>query len=646
MVVLLGAFGCDCGQTAPPVDPTERDAGEAVSDDVTGIELTPRGARLVTDGRQPSRQTFTVTTVAPTPEDVTNRATFSLSDPMVGRMSGATFTSGLAGGTTELVASFGGFTVTATIDVVLEQVVEIPSPPGVPELPTNPAGVFTGTTEDPARAPTLVYPADGVMMPPNLGGVEVHFLPGAGNDLFELHFEAPGIDVRVYTRCVPLEGGCLYAMSPDVWRGLSDTARGVVPLAVRVRGSAEGATTSGTSNVHRLEIAPADVIGGIYYWTTSNGTGIMRVDFGAQDQRPERFFPFSGGGCFGCHAVSRNGRRMTLSQNGQNDGRFTVIDVEGRAMLTPIADDRREQFQSWNPDSDRFAAIYGDGNPPDTNIRIRDGDDGDVVETIALGHEPTHPDWSPRGDRIAYTMVTRHQTSQRPGRGGIAYVEALAGGGWSAPVTLVAPEDGFNRYYPAYAPDAQFLVYCESICASGTIYNGACDGDADPVAKLWAVPADGGAPIRLDSVNGAGDLSNTFPKWAPFVDAKRRDGSGRLMWFTFSSRRDYGLRKPSGTNQLLWMAAVDPDEILEGRDGSYVAFALPFQDLATSNHIAQWTTRIVPPSNDGGIDPGTMGDGGTCKQTGERCEPGRDECCSGNVCQQNGPGTYLCRPDL
>jgi hypothetical protein len=43
------------------------------------------------------------------------------------------------------------------------------------------------------------------------------------------------------------------------------------------------------------------------------------------------------------------------------------------------------------------------------------------------------------------------------------------------------------------------------------------------------------------------------------------------------------------------MAAVDPDKIANGEDGCYTAFALPFQDITTSNHIAQWTTKVVPP---------------------------------------------------
>ena len=43
------------------------------------------------------------------------------------------------------------------------------------------------------------------------------------------------------------------------------------------------------------------------------------------------------------------------------------------------------------------------------------------------------------------------------------------------------------------------------------------------------------------------------------------------------------------------MAGVDPDRVAIGQDPSYPAFALPFQDISTSNHIAQWTTQVVPP---------------------------------------------------
>ncbi len=76
---------------------------------------------------------------------------------------------------------------------------------------------------------------------------------------------------------------------------------------------------------------------------------------------------------------------------------------------------------------------------------------------------------------------------------------------------------------------------------------------------------------------------------------------GTLMWLSLSSSRYYGLRRPpAGGDEnrrgtLLWMTAFDPQRAERGLDPSRPAFVLPFQDVATSNHIAQWTTRIVPP---------------------------------------------------
>jgi hypothetical protein len=98
-------------------------------------------------------------------------------------------------------------------------------------------------------------------------------------------------------------------------------------------------------------------------------------------------------------------------------------------------------------------------------------------------------------------------------------------------------------------------------------------------------------------------LTNSFPRWSPFVFKRTGEAGSRLMWVTFSSSRHYGLRAappaaPGGENatgSLIWMAAVDPDAVSNGVDGSYPAFAIPFQDLTTSNHIAQWTTQVIPP---------------------------------------------------
>jgi hypothetical protein len=112
-------------------------------------------------------------------------------------------------------------------------------------------------------------------------------------------------------------------------------------------------------------------------------------------------------------------------------------------------------------------------------------------------------------------------------------------------------------------------------------------------------PQTGASQVALAQANAPGRtdtavlVQNSFPKWAPFTFQRTDELSSRLHWITFSSDRRYGLRSLQPGRTLIWMAGVDPDAALGGSDPSYPAFALPFQDLTTDNHTAQWTEQIV-----------------------------------------------------
>lgn len=575
-------------------------------------------------------------------EDVTEAARFAVEPFALGQMQDGTFVAGPDAGQVRIRAAFGGQIAFGEVTIRFEAVEPI-EVDGEPALPDDPEAVFDGASPVDDRVPEVLYPTAGTLLPRNLGRLEIHFRR-QGFSLFRIEFDSPTVDVTVHTRCQALGPGCVFPLERTLYDALSDAAAGRDPVQIRVTGTDSDVVA--TSQPSDVSFSADRVEGALYYWTTS-ARAIMRVDFGAGNE-PERFFPEEGNGtCFGCHALAPNGEKMTLSRNGQNQGQLFLLDVASRdILLDGVQMDEKEQFQSWSPDSKRFAAIWGDDEPPDTNIRIRDGETGEVLETIPLGHEPTHPDWSPAGDRIAYTRVTEHKTSQRPERGGISVVEALPGGGWTTPFEWIAPEDGFNYYNPAFGLDGSFMLYNRSVCGEGRIKGNECDGDADESAELWAIASAGGDRIRLDRANAPGPLddsnrlTNTFPRWAPFEGERFEGGGGRIWWMTFSSRRQYGLRSPPGTGQLLWMAAIDPDAILRGEDGSFPAFALPFQDLTTSNHIGQWTQKFVPVDPDpGGPRPDA---GPQCKLEGESCESS-SECCSGLVCRL---GTGDCGPNI
>jgi hypothetical protein len=560
-------------------------------------------------------------------------ATWASDNPLLASVdaTGVATTGTRFGGETTVRVTWRGETATAKLRVRFALRTAVPPPGDSSALPPAPGAAFDGAT-DPARAPELVYPNDGVLLPPNLYDIEVHFRPGpAANTLFEVSFANDLTDVRAYTRCVPvgdpLDAGCLYAPTREVWTGLAETNRGGAPLSLTVRAADDTGARVGQAATHALRFAPADVRGSLYYWTTSEGSAIMRWRFGDVARRQaERFAGPEATGdpsvfCVGCHALSRAGDRMALGTSLRDgltgrtlDGSLLLYDNVRRAPAAPFPLGQRSTFQSWSPDDDAFVGVFGDGGEKD--LLLFDGATGARTGTIPLGGaQAGHPDWSPDGKRIAFTDVGVAHIDQAPERGGISYVErdAAASPPWGPPRVLVPGLAGKNRYYPAVAPDGSFVVYDESTCPPGKTYDRTCNADTDPSARLWAAPfpaaagAAPPAPVELAAANrpgiadrGAVDLGTSYPKWNPF--AFHVSARSQVLWLTFSSLRRYGLRPspppasthealPSGT--LIWMVAIDPERLARGEDPSAAAFCLPFQDITTSNHIAQWTTGVV-----------------------------------------------------
>jgi hypothetical protein len=109
---------------------------------------------------------------------------------------------------------------------------------------------------------------------------------------------------------------------------------------------------------------------------------------------------------------------------------------------------------------------------------------------------------------------------------------------------------------------------------------------------------------------------NSWPKFAPFISHFQ---GKTIFWLTFSTRRDYGLRllnSKSGDKGVaqVWMVAVSPDRLRSAGDVGYPGFWLPFQDLSTGNHIAQWTQDVQRQgcSSDGQCIQGEFCVGGEC----------------------------------
>jgi hypothetical protein len=540
-------------------------------------------------------------------QDVTSKVNWSVDRPLLV----PTITAGLAttsdkvGGVVAVRATTSTIGASASLTIKLSSTNLATGDGALPPLPATPATPFGGPV-DAKRAPQLVYPNDGVLLPPNLNGVEVHFRPGStSNTLFEIAFSNANTNVRVYTRCVKLEDGCVYRPDPAVWLQVAETNRGAQSVDLSVRGTDDTGAAVGQSATFKMSFSQDDVRGGLYYWTTTLKS-IERWDFASTTQTTAETVvsPADGDGttCVGCHTVSHDGSKMVATLGGQGDGRILLWDIAKKQAMAKPFTQQKSQFESWNPDGSMFVGMFDDGRKTGpSNLLLFDGSTALKTGEIDLGGlRADHPDWARDDQHIVFTSVdtTGMYTDQRPQKSGLAYIERN-GMGWGAPMTFAPYVPGKNRYYPAVAPTNDFVIFNESTCpASGS--GADCDADTDPTATLYSLPLPPGnaQPTLLVSANAAGvndgtntTLTNTYAKWSPFVF--QRDEMHKVLWATFSSKRRYGLY-PDKSNLYIWMFAVDPGLASGGADPSYAAFCLPFQALDTSNHIAQWTEQAVP----------------------------------------------------
>lgn len=536
--------------------------------------------------------------------EVTSEAVWSAGSPELGSFSGSTFTTAPdRGGYTRILASYRGMLASTSLTIQLDRVVL--GPGASPDTPSRFAG-----TPSAGAGPELVYPDDGVMVPPNLGLLEFHYRPNGG-EVFELSLIARGLRLRVYFGCPEsVAGGCIYTPERREWETLAAAAAGADPIEWRLR-SVNAAGEIRESGPRRIAVAEEPITGGLYYWNAGGGT-IDRFEFGVRGARAERFIGRAQTGaamCVGCHALSRDGSRIAVGTDLPTTT-LQVFEVGTRNRLFSSGGGgpgfpSQPNFTSFSPDARQLVASYL------TGLRFIDATTGMVLRERVGGGPASQPDWSPDGNHIVYVA---HDAPSFPGlvdvggvtSGRITIINRV-GSEWSAPRTIVAIP-GVNNYYPAYSPDGRFIAFCRSPSNTNSMGADPDSGEsAVPDAQLWLIPSDGsGAARQLTVIAG---LADSWPKWDP----TEYEHQGRpLFWMSWTSRRAYGLRLARDQRAQIWMAAFDPTEAATGEQGFRPAFWLPFQDIGTSNHIPQWVTRV---------ERRTCRDNGDCG--GEFCVEGR-----------------------
>jgi hypothetical protein len=589
----IGILGCGSNNGSSGPDGVDLAPGE--------LRIEPPEAFLEIETGVEATQLFKVYqgTKGGGSKDVTSEVLFDLQSDWLGTMSGSVFTTSEHAGKTTLTAHHGTGTATAAITVKLNHIIVEPGTPA--DAPDQFAGATPG-----GEAPELVYPGSGVMLPPNLSELEIHYLPGGQNNLFELDISSDLIGLKIYMTCEALNEGCLFLPSEETWQLIAEASRGKDTF-MTVRGLS--GSTVGTSATNTMSFTRNDLYGGIYYW--NSGGSIMRYDFGRRGQAAETFLNAAEAGgttCVGCHSISRDGTKIAVGVDIPSPAAMRSFEVDTKAMNW--SDDDGANFYTFSPDNSQILTSNG------ISIDLRNATTGEKVGDAPVIAEGSMPDWSADGTRVVFSRSTSPPPCLDGSGGGIPGIPGFPGfpgggdeGGlgcatpghdsgsivivdantWNNEQTLVRA-DGLNNFYPAFTPDSQWVIFNRSPTNKDSM-------DTDD-AQLWAVSANGGAEaIKL--ANATSGITDSWPKASPYI---HQYGQEDVYWFTFSSKRDFGLRLKNSEMSYddesdprtaqVWMAAFSPSRALAGQDASWVAFRVPFQDLGTGNHIAQWVEQI------------------------------------------------------
>ncbi len=568
-----------CGASSSDVDGGQNDTDSGRP--VQSLQLMPADAQLTMRNGVVVEQPYTVIATFLNGEtlDISADAGLSIDRVNLGSFLSASFrTSGVSGGKSVVRASYGGVFAETGITVILE------SERIADGAPANAADLFDAATEDPALAPTLVYPDDATYLPPNLGDFEVHWTGQATTDLYEVSLNSEYSSLRLFT-AQPAMVGAYGTFTPEEWSVVGETARGErVSFRVRALSTATPGTV-GTSDARTALLTDTDIEGGIYYWASAGALagGIYRHDMSRPGESAEAFYTTDESPserCVACHVLSRDGKKMAITYDGGN-GAASIVDV---ATQTPLlATDRTFEwnFATFEPSGERIVTVR------QGVLSLRDVGTGGVINTVPTNGFSSHVDFAPAGDTIVY-VVAASPVQDWNFSGGRLVVQSFDDGSamWGAPTVLFQPPAGINAYYPSFSPDGEWVLFNQSDSGAYDI----------PNAELYVMRTDGStAPLRLDSPNLALGLTNSWARWAPFEQVLNPGDelSENFFWLTFSSKREFGVRLAPGSPQL-WMAPFFPGRADAGSNPSGPAFRLPFQEITTNNHIAQWTTEVVP----------------------------------------------------
>ncbi|MBV8763045.1 MAG: PD40 domain-containing protein [Deltaproteobacteria bacterium] len=554
--------------------------GSTKNDADATLTIGPPTSELLILNGAPATEDFTATLTYPdgSTKDVTGQVTFSI-DSGFGSFTAQTLAMTTAGKATVL----GAWSDKSATAQVIARVKDIRVDPS---LPANTPDLFANGTEDPATAPSVVYPPAGVVMPRNLGDFEVHWTDATAHDIYEISLTTEFADVKAY---VGGGNGAAAAGPNPGWMSFLAAewlaAVGYEPtVQYRVRALlSSNPGTIGAGAPRMVQLTNEDMLGGMYYWAATSSTGgaygIFRHDMSEPGVPAEQYMTtVQAGRCVACHVLSRDGKEMAITYDGGNWSNNTNT----AAMVDVASSARQDLSNKWNfgtftPDGAKFLSAYLG------TITVRRYADQSAIVAMPSAGPATHPDLSPDGTKLVYVRPTGFGTDWSFTQGGIYWRTYDANTDTFGPETPLVV-DSSNNYYPSWSPDGNWVLFNRA--PSGDAYNNAN-------ASLYVIKATGGPAMELTAADQApAGLTNSWGRWAPFQQTLGANAEP-MFWVTVSSKRDFGVRLVGQARPQIWMTPFFPNQASSSVDPSNAPFRLPFQDITSDNHIAQWTQKVV-----------------------------------------------------
>lgn len=624
---------------------------------IVSVTLDPPSITLTMDGSAPQTASYTliahrqggateVVAAEAVQFDRPDLASLAIGTPVV------LTASGQSAGTGTLHAIFQGLEATAALNVVVhvKDVDPIVDPAVVVKLDQP------GLAQDSAVS-SLLYPYDATVFPQGLASPLLMWSAPSGLDVYRVHYEEPNY---TYDGYFPITLPASARVPQAIWDKLVASSGGG-PLAVELSRWDQATDTAYSSAKQTWTIAPASLRGAIYYWTTSAGGQMARIQPGGSWQ------PINNGQCMGCHAVSADGSTLVASVEGQvtndgsNDNRawvsFDLPNATVRAVSTYFAG-------NVAVNNDGKYTVFGS-----QTLKLGDTATGMLIPASGLEALPLMPGsvgvmtpaFSPDGKRLAvvegagtwYHNLVNGRLAVMDFDPATQHFSGYTG------LALAADFPAGQRAiaYPTFTPDSQWIAFHVGDYATGCDLQG-CDDNATQLGTVALQNVDGTPPTVLTALvdpptQNAGDKNHTLePTFNPIE-------RGGYFWVVVTSMRDWGHRltgAPNNGKKRLWVAAIDKNP-MPGADPSHPAFFLEGQNEATTNMRGFWALSACTPTMGGGgcsagfeccsgfcdmgvcVDAQTIscvGLGGSCATDADCCNAGPVHC-KGGICVADQP---------